>query len=100
MAGTYGFWFREKYNLPPTDPRWLAMTEEDVEAEWWAYHYQESKASVEFDDDDEGAADDFLARTIAEGEAAEAAEAAAAAAAANGGATQPTDDPGDWGPEE
>jgi len=73
------------------------MTEGDIEAEWWAYHYQESKASVEFDDDDENASSDFLAQTIAEGEAA---EAAAAAEAANGGSTQPTDDPGDWGPEE
>ena len=38
------------------------MTPMAVEAEYWAYHYQESKATVEFDDDDEGAAADFLAQ--------------------------------------
>ncbi|MFM0165769.1 hypothetical protein PQR39_35735 [Paraburkholderia sediminicola] len=68
------------------------MTDEDIEAEWWAYHYQESKSSVEFDDDDENAANDYLAQITAEAEAEE-------AAAAEGG-TQVAEDPGDWGPEE
>jgi hypothetical protein len=90
LAGTYEFWFREKYNLPPTDPRFLAMTEEDIESEWWACHYQESKASVEFDDDDENASSDYLAQIERE----------AAEAAANGGATQAENVPDDWGPEE
>jgi hypothetical protein len=90
LAGTYELWFREKYCLAPTDPRFLAMTEEDIEAEWWAYHYQNSKASVEFDDDDENAASDYLAQVNAEAEAAE--------AAASG--EQPVQDPGDWGDPE
>jgi hypothetical protein len=66
------------------------MTEEDIESEWWAYHYQESKASVEFDDDDENAASDYLAQINAEAEAAEAA----------GGTDGPEANPEDWGPEE
>jgi hypothetical protein len=97
LAGTYELWFRERYNLPPTDPRFLAMSEEDIEAEWWAFHYQESKASVEFDDDDENASEDYLAQITRE---AEEEEARAAAEAASGGATQPEADPDDWGPEE
>jgi hypothetical protein len=67
------------------------MTEEDIESEWWACHYQNSKASVEFDDDDENASSDYLAQIEREAEEAE---------AANGGATQPTEAPDDWGPEE
>jgi hypothetical protein len=91
LAGTYELWFREKYNLPPTDPRFLAMTEEDIEAEWWAYKFQENKSSVEFDDDDENAASDYLTQINREAEEAE---------AANGGATQPDEALDDWGPEE
>jgi len=72
------------------------MTDEDIEAEYWAYHYQSGKTGEEFEDEDEGAADDYMAQIIREAEAEEAAAAAAAAA----GGSQPTDDPGDWGPEE
>ena len=70
------------------------MTDGEIEAEWWAYHYQEGKTGEEFDDDEENAASDYLAQIEREAEAEEAAAAAAA------GGTQPTEDPGDWGPEE
>lgn len=51
---TYGFWFRRKYNLSPRDPRFLDLTPEEVEAEFWAHHYAENagKASEEFEDED------------------------------------------------
>jgi hypothetical protein len=52
MAETYQFWFRRKYNLPPSDPRFLALTPEDVEAEYWAYEYAEAGGKEEFEDDD------------------------------------------------
>ncbi len=77
------------------------MTEEDIEAEWWAYHYQENKATVEFDDDDENAATDYLAQIKAEAEAAEAAglETAAATPVEQ---QEPQADPvpDDWGEPE
>jgi hypothetical protein len=87
------------------------MTPLMVEAEYWAYNYQESKASVEFDDDDEGASDAYLQQIIAEAEAEEAAAAArgdqpaeSAAPVAAKPVKQPVEqvevDPDDWGPEE
>jgi hypothetical protein len=69
------------------------MTEEDIESEWWAFHYQESKASVEFDDDDENASSDYLAQITREAEEAE-------ALAAASGSAQTEVPPDDWGPEE
>jgi len=38
---TVRFWFRRKYNLPPTDDRYLAMTEEAMLTEYWAHTYYE-----------------------------------------------------------
>lgn len=59
------------------------MTPEEIEAEFWAYHYDSNSATVEFDDDDEGAAMDYLAQVKAEAEAEE------AAATARGEAPEP-----------
>lgn len=33
-ATSLRFWFRNKYNLPPTDPRYLNMTDEDIALEY------------------------------------------------------------------
>ena len=90
------------------------MTPMAVEAEYWAYHYQESKATVEFEDDDENAHVDYLAQAERDWEDHE--KKMAAEKAANGDATAPSDkpasdplerpaeppaiDPDDWGPEE
>ena len=52
LHDSYQFWFRRKYNLSPRDPRFLELTPEEVEAEFWAYHYAESTAKEEFEDDD------------------------------------------------
>jgi hypothetical protein len=52
MAGTHEFWFRRKYNLPPNDPRFLALTPEDIEAEYWAHRYYDNPTSESYDDPD------------------------------------------------
>lgn len=49
---TLEFWFRRKYNLPPTDPRFLDMTQEELLSEWYAHHFTENPNSEEFEDPD------------------------------------------------
>lgn len=51
-AQTIAFWFRRKYNLAPTDPRYLDATLEQMETEYWAYHYFENPSQEESEDDD------------------------------------------------
>jgi hypothetical protein len=34
-------WFRRKYRLPPTDPRYLDATFHDIEVDYWANRYQD-----------------------------------------------------------
>jgi hypothetical protein len=51
-AQTIAFWFRRKYNLAPTDPRYLDATLEQMETEYWAHHYYENPAKEESEDDD------------------------------------------------
>jgi len=38
--------------LSPLDPRFLELTSEDVEAEFWAYYYVDKPPGEEFEDDD------------------------------------------------
>lgn len=45
-AGTIRFWFRRKYNLPPTDDRYLDMTEAAMLTEYWSHVYYEKPNSV------------------------------------------------------
>jgi hypothetical protein len=52
MARTYALWFRRTYRLAPTDPRYLQATVEDIEAEYWAYHYEANPVQEEFEDDE------------------------------------------------
>lgn len=40
LSKTAGFWFRKKYNLPPTDPRYLDLSREAILTEYWAYRYE------------------------------------------------------------
>lgn len=46
-----GFWFRRKYNLPPNDPCYLSLTQQEIIAEYWAHHYAENGATEEIEDD-------------------------------------------------
>lgn len=52
-AGTLAFWFRRKFNLPPNDPRFLTMTPEAIDAEWWAHHFAERPHDVIEDEDED-----------------------------------------------
>lgn len=71
MAGSYRLWFRITYNLPPTDPRYLAATDEQIETEWWAHQFHNGKIGDEIEDEDFDL-DAVLAEINAEGEAKEA----------------------------
>ena len=53
-AATIRFWFRRKYNLPPTDDRYLNMTEAEMLTDYWSHYYYE-KPDSEF----EGGTDNF-----------------------------------------
>ena len=48
-ASTVRFWFRRKYNLPPTDARYLEMTEEAMLTDYWSHYYYE-KPDGEFEE--------------------------------------------------
>lgn len=53
VAGTVRFWFRRKYSLPPTDARYLDMTEAAMLTEYWAhYYYDKPDGEWEEDTDD------------------------------------------------
>ena len=39
LVHSYEFIFRRRYNLPPTDPRFLNATQEDIETDYWAHWY-------------------------------------------------------------
>jgi hypothetical protein len=52
QATTVEFWFRKKYGLTPTDPRFLSMTVEDMLTDYWAHHYYDNPEKEEFDNPD------------------------------------------------
>jgi hypothetical protein len=51
---TYAFWFRNRYRLSPRDPRFLELTPEEVEADYWSvqFHERPEGAGEEFEDDE------------------------------------------------
>lgn len=59
------WWFRDRYRLPPTDPRFLDLTPTDLLLDYWTAHYAAEAAkgitSYEADDPDWNL-DDLLAR--------------------------------------
>ena len=50
--------FRRRYNLPPTDERFLSATREEIIADYWANHYAENGLKEEYEDDDFQIVDD------------------------------------------
>ena len=52
LSQSLGFWFRQKYNLPPLDDRYLSMTEEAIQVEYWAHHYASHPNEVEVVDEE------------------------------------------------
>ena len=48
MSETIAFAFRRRYGLPPTDPRFLAATEEEMVLDYWAHrHWDDPKLREE-----------------------------------------------------
>lgn len=41
LAQSLEYWFRNKYQLSPQDPRYLQMSVEEIEIEFWAHIYHE-----------------------------------------------------------
>lgn len=74
LVSTMEFWFRRKYNLPPTDPRFLEMTIADIAADYWAHRFTDKPSELNSLVDDSWNEDDIEAEFAAEAEA----EAAAA----------------------
>lgn len=91
-------WFRRRYSLPPTDPRFLSATIEDIEVDFWTQHYadraEKGGAVEEFEADFDFEAE--RARIEAEAEAEESRRLARAGDAGGGdipgGAPPPADD--------
>lgn len=52
QAKSLEFWFRRKFNLAPTDQRFLDATIEQIEAEYWAHTYFDKPPGEEIEDDD------------------------------------------------
>lgn len=52
MATSIEFWFRRKFNLAPTDPRYLDATLDQIEAEFWAHEYANKPPGEEIEDDE------------------------------------------------
>lgn len=51
MAKSVAFWFRRKYNLPPTDPRFLDVTVEEMATDFWAHHFADNPEAKEVVDE-------------------------------------------------
>ncbi len=67
-SDTTEFWYRHKYSLTVTDPRFLDATVEEMMTDYWAHHFYENpKARDEVEDEDFDFAQE-LARIEAEGE--------------------------------
>ena len=55
MAGTVEFQFRRRYGLPPTDPRFLDATREEILVDWWAHQHTDDpglRNEVAMDEED------------------------------------------------
>lgn len=53
MSTRTTFWFRRRYNLPPNDPRFLSLTDEEIAADYWAHQYYDDPKMADADHDDD-----------------------------------------------
>lgn len=55
QARSVEWWFRDRYRLPPTDPRFLDLSRDDILLEYWTAHYAASigRGGATFEDVDE-----------------------------------------------
>lgn len=51
MAESYDVAFRLRYNLAPTDPRYLDATTEDILTDHWVHYYRQPGRREEIEDD-------------------------------------------------
>lgn len=49
---SYEFAFRRRYNLPPTDPRYLSATRDLIIEDYWLHFYAENGLKEEIEDED------------------------------------------------
>lgn len=68
MADTLAFHFRRRYLLPPTDPRFLDATLDEMTVDFWAWQYHEDPKAAEAIVDDDFDVDAEVARLNAEAE--------------------------------
>lgn len=52
MANDYELTFRRRYNLPPTDDRFLNATREDIITDYWANFFTENPNVQEVEDEE------------------------------------------------
>jgi hypothetical protein len=55
------FWFRCKYNLPPTDPRYLNASIEEMQIDYFAHQFVERYAKLKHDGKEKITIDDLIA---------------------------------------
>lgn len=65
-AKTIEFWYRRKYGLTSTDPRFLDATLEEMETDRWAHHFFENPKAAEEVEDEDFNLEEELARIEAE----------------------------------
>lgn len=51
LATSYDLAFRLRYNLAPTDPRYLDATTEDILTDHWAHYYRQPGRGEEIEDE-------------------------------------------------
>ena len=55
-ANSLQWWFRDRYRLPPNDPRFLALTSDELALDYWTAYYAASAAkgeNISFEDEDD-----------------------------------------------
>lgn len=50
---TVEFWYRRKYNLPASDPRFLEVTAEEMLADYYAHLFHDNPKELETVEDDD-----------------------------------------------
>jgi hypothetical protein len=59
---TYEWWFRQQYNLPPTDPRYLNATHDIILEDYWCHELSARRHRVAENGGDTDQLDEVLAK--------------------------------------
>lgn len=49
---TIEFWYRRKYNLPSSDPRFLAIDVQEMLTDYWAHHFYDNPKAADAIEDE------------------------------------------------